>query len=662
MTNPDVSPPFGLRLGIDGAPTTITVPTGPRATTVEFCVFDSVAPNASETRVPLTNRLGTTWWETVPNALVVDGTPYGIRVSGDGHNEAKLLQDPWALAFSGSVDWRSKPGVHAAPGLADTAALTLRSVAVDGRFDWGADIRPNTAWTDTVIYEVHVKGATMTHPEIPETLRGTYAGFCHPAFVAHLVDLGVTAVELLPIHQNVPEERLALLGLTNYWGYNTLGFFAPHNAYSSVDGGSALVRECKGMVKLLHEAGIEVILDVVYNHTCEAGPDGPMLSFRGLDPQGWYRAHDTTGCGNSVDSTQPLALTLIMDSLRYWVQEFHVDGFRFDLATTLGRGRDGRFDAQGVFLNAVAQDPVLSQVKLIAEAWDVGPGGYQVGSFPAPWAEWNDRYRDLVRDHWHNEPRPLGAFARRITGNPDLFAAFGRRPWSSINFVTAHDGFCLRDLVSYDDKHNEENGEGNRDGSNDNRSWNHGSEGATDDPVILAGRRRTQRNLLATLLLSQGTPMLLGGDELGRTQHGNNNAYCLDNETSWFDWSTADSSLTAFLRELTALRRSSEVFRQRDWLAEHDAQWFAPSGELMTTEQWDDPEGCGLQLLLLGSSGDRDRLVILHEGDESEEFTLPEGEWHALLTTALPDDPELKMIDGVFAPEYPCVAVFARGE
>ncbi len=660
MTNPDVSPPFGLRLGLEGHPSTISVPTGPRATAVDLCLFDSDAPNAVETRIPLTNRLGTTWWEVLPAGLVTDGTHYGIRVTGDGHNEAKLLQDPWALAFAGTVDWLSKPGVHASPDHVDTAPFTMRSMAVDGRFDWGADVRPRTAWTDTVIYEVHVKGATKTHPDVPEALRGTYAGFCHPAFLAHLVDLGVTAVELLPIHQNVSEERLAHLGLTNYWGYNTLGFLAPHDAYGSAGSGSALVRECKGMVKLLHEAGIEVILDVVYNHTCEGERGGPVLAFRGLDPQGWYRPNDTTGCGNSIDSTKPPALTLILDSLRYWVEEFHVDGFRFDLATTLGRGRDGQFDAQGTFINAVAQDPVLSKVKLIAEAWDVGPGGYQVGSFPPPWAEWNDRYRDLVRDHWHNKQRPLGAFARRITGNPDVFSAFGRRPWSSVNFITAHDGFCLRDLVAHDTKRNHQNGEGNRDGSSDNRSWNHGVEGETDDPVIVAARQRTQRNLLATLMLSQGTPMLLGGDELGRTQNGNNNAFCIDNETSWFDWSNVDSSLTGFVRELTTLRRSSEVFRQADWLAENDAQWFSPSGEPMTIKQWDDPNGCGLQLLLLGSSHDGDRLVILHECHELEPFTLPKGEWNVVLTTALPDDPGQGIIDGVFCPEYPCVAVFTR--
>ncbi len=660
MTNPDVSPPFGLRLGVEGSPTTFAVPTGPHATSVELCLFATDAPTATETRIPLTNRLGAAWWEVLQPGLVTDGTRYGVRVSGDGHNRAKLLADPWARAYSGSVDWRSNPGVHASRDPRDNAGFTMRGVAVDDRFDWGADVRPNTAWTDTVIYEVHVKGATKTHPDVPAELQGTYAGFCHPAFVAHLVDLGVTAVELLPIHQIVPEERLAWLGLTNYWGYNTLGFLAPHNGYGSAGSGSALVRECKGMIKLLHEAGIEVILDVVYNHTCEAGPGGPMLAYRGLDPLGWYRPHDTTGCGNSVDTTQQLALTLIMDSLRYWVEEFHVDGFRFDLATTLGRGRDGHFDAQGTFINSVAQDPVLSKVKLIAEAWDLGPGGYQVGSFPAPWAEWNDRYRDLVRDHWHNEPRPLGAFARRMTGNPDLFAAFGRRPWSSINFITAHDGFCLRDLVTYDTKHNADNGEGNRDGSNDNRSWNHGVEGETDDPPIVAARQRTQRNLLATLMLSQGTPMLLGGDELGRTQNGNNNAYCLDNGTSWFDWSAVDLALTEFVRELTALRRSSAVFRQRNWLAEDDAQWFSPSGEPMTTPQWDDPEGCGLQLLLLGSSDEQDRLIVLHEGDEPEEFTLPKGDWNTLLTTALAGDPDLEIVDGVFCPEYPCVAVFAR--
>lgn len=637
------------------------MPTGSTATRVDLCLFPSEGPEAgTELRIPLTNRLGATWWECLAPGLVSPGTRYGIRVDGRGHNPAKLLQDPWALAFDGTVDWRSIPDAHRLTSPTDTAALTMRSVAVDQSFDWGDDRSPNTPWTETVIYEVHVKGATKTHPGIPEELRGTYAGFGHPAFVKHLVRLGVTTVELLPIHQNVPEERLLELGLTNYWGYNTVGFLAPHQKYGAEPHGTALVRECKGMIKSLHEAGIEVILDVVFNHTCEAGPAGPALFLRGLDPNGWYRSFDTTGCGNSLDLTQPMALQLTLDSLRYWIEEFHADGFRFDLATTLARARTGEFDPQGVFLSAIAQDPVISRVKLIAEAWDVGDGGYQVGAFPPPWAEWNDRYRDLIRDHWHNADRPLGAVARRITGNPDLFAASHRRPWSSINFVTAHDGFSLTDLVSYSQKHNEANGEENRDGSSDNKSWNHGAEGPTDDPVIQAARYRTQRNVMATLLLSHGTPMIVGGDELGRTQRGNNNAYCQDNDLSWFDWSTIDTSMIEFTSALIALRKSSPVFRQRDWLTDDDAQWFSPDGELMTIERWEDPAGCGLQLLLLGETSDHDRLLIMHEGHEPERFILPKGDWTVLFATVLPTDPPVDVNDGIWEPAFPALAVFAR--
>lgn len=661
MTGREVAPPLGLRLGRDGGDDTFAVPTGSNAVAVELCLFPAEGPDAgTEIRIPLTNRLGAIWWEVLAPGLVSSGTRYGIRVDGRGHNSAKLLQDPWALAFDGTVDWQSVRGAHRLTDPTDTAPLTMRSVAVDQSFDWGGDRRPNIPWTQTVMYEVHVKGATKTNPAVPEELRGTYAGFCHPAFVDHLVRLGVTTVELLPIHQHVPEERLVDLGLTNYWGYNTIGFLAPHQGYGAEREGTALLRECKGMIKLLHEAGIEVILDVVYNHTCEAGPGGPALFLRGLDPNGWYRSFDTTGCGNSLDVTQPLALQLTLDSLRYWVNEFHVDGFRFDLATTLARARGGEFDPHGVFLSALAQDPVLSQVKLIAEAWDVGAGGYQVGAFPAPWAEWNDRYRDLIRDHWHNADRPLGAVARRITGNQDLFAAHSRRPWSSINLVTAHDGFTLVDLVSYNEKHNEANGEANRDGSSDNRSWNHGFEGPTDDPLLQAARRRTQRNVMATLLLSQGTPMIVGGDEIGRTQQGNNNAYCLDSEVSWFDWSTADVLMIEFVSALTRLRKSSPVLRQRDWLTDDDAQWFSPDGELMTIERWDDPAGCGLQLLLLGDVSSEDRLLILHEAHEPERFVLPEGDWTAVLSTGLPTDPPVDVTDGVWEPAFPAVAVFAR--
>jgi isoamylase len=652
----DLPPPFGLELHADGS-ATVALPLGATATGADLCLF---ADDGTESRIPLTERLGTTWWAELPVGTVGPGTRYGIRVAGVGHNRAKLLTDPWTRAIEGAVDWLTRPGVHRLVDPTDTAPYVPHSVVIDRAFDWAGDARPNTPWTDTVIYEIHVKGATKTHPGIPEDLRGTYAGFCHPVFVEHLLALGVTAVQLLPIHHHVPEERLAGLGLTNYWGYNTLGFLAPHAAYAHAAPGTDAVRECKGMIKLLHEAGIEVILDVVYNHSCEAGPGGAALSLRGLDPNGWYRPYDVTGCGNSLDLNHPYALALVMDSLRYWVQEFHVDGFRFDLAATLGRGRNGDFESTGVFLNAVAQDPVVSGVKLIAEAWDIGDGGYQVGSFPAPWAEWNDRYRDLMRDHWNNAPRPLGAVARRITGNPDLFAASGRRPWASVNLVTAHDGFCLRDLVSYNEKHNDANGENNRDGSNDNRSWNHGVEGPTDDPKINSARARTQRNLLATLLLSQGTPMLVGGDEFGRTQGGNNNAYCLDNDTSWLDWSTVDQSLLEFVRTLINVRATSEVFRQREWLTDSGAEWFAPDGSAMTIERWDDPEGCGLQLLLRGTTSADDRLVVLHEWITSECFTLPDGDWTQLLTTTLPEDSPITIVRGVWEPQVPTLAVFAR--
>ena len=652
----DLPPPFGLTQHLDGT-VTVALPLSSPTTGVDLCLFDA---DGSERRLPFTDRLGSTWWISLAAATVPPETRYAIRATGEGHNPAKMLIDPWAKAFDGHVDWLTKPGVHRMADSTDSAPFVPRSIVVDDSFDWAGDVRPNTAWTDTVIYEVHVKGATMTHPGVPGELRGTYAGFCHPAFIAHLVGLGVTAVELLPIHHHVPEERLAGLGLTNYWGYNTLGFLAPHAAYAHAPAGSDAVRECKGMVKLLHEAGIEVILDVVYNHSCEGGTDGVALSLRGLDPHGWYRPFDTTGCGNSLDLNQPTMLSLVMDSLRYWVQEFHVDGFRFDLATTLARGRGGDFEANGVFLNAVAQDPVLATVKLIAEAWDVGDGGYQVGAFPAPWAEWNDRYRDLMRDHWNNAPRPLGAVARRITGNPDLFASSGRRPWASVNMITAHDGFCLRDLVSYNDKHNEANGENNHDGSNDNRSWNHGVEGETDEPKIRSARERTQRNLLATLFISQGTPMLVGGDELGRTQGGNNNAYCLDNPVSWIDWDNVDSGLFNFVRALITVRRTSAVLRQKEWIGDSGAQWFAPDGTEMTIARWDDPDGCGLQLLLHGKEAADDRLVVLHEWITSECFTLPAGTWTLLLSTALPDDAPVFVIDGIWEPQFPTLAIFAR--
>jgi glycogen operon protein len=573
------------------------------------------------------------------------------------------VQDPWARAFTAAVDWTSRPGAHTAHNGIDSAPFVPRGVVAGDHFapfDWGDDSRLHTAWTDSVIYEVHVKGATMLHPDIPLEQRGTYAGFAHPAFVEHLVSLGVTAVELLPIQQHIPEERLSQLGLTNYWGYNTLGFFAPHHqyAYDQTPGGA--VDECKTMIKTLHAAGIEVILDVVYNHTCEGSRGGPVLSLRGLHGEWLYRDHDTTGCGNTLDLRQPIALALVMDSLRLWVDEYRVDGFRFDLASAMGRSHHGDFDIRGLFLAAVAQDPVVSQVKLIAEPWDVGPGGYQLGGFPAPWAEWNDRYRDLIRDHWRNAPRPLGAVARRITGSPDLFSGSGRQPWASINFVTSHDGFTMTDLVSYDAKHNEDNLEHNNDGNNDNRSWNHGVEGPTDDEFVASARARTVRNLLTTLVLSAGTPMLLGGDELGRTQHGNNNAYCLDDATSWIDWPAADHRLLAFTKTLIGLRAQRATLRRSRWLTDPEALWLAPDGEPMTVDRWDDPGTIGLTLVLRGAHDESDLAIVLHEGPDSLVYALPPGVWGLTLSTDLDADASLDPVDGEVKVPARTVAVYSR--
>ena len=599
---------------------------------------------SSEVRTALTQSLAGTWWGPVP---LGPGDHYGIRVTGPDNAVQKLLVDPWARALDGPIDWRSDPAALRFASERDSAPFVPRAVVVDEAFNHGNVQRPHTNWTDTVLYEVHVKGATMQHPDVPPHLRGTYAGLAHPAFVQHLKHLGVTAVELLPIHHSIPEERLANLGLTNYWGYNTLGYFAPDQRFGTSRTSQRVlgdpldpaarashVNECKAMIRTLHEAGIEVILDVVYNHTCEAGSDGPSLSWRGLDSTGWYRSFDVTGCGNTVDATQPHALRMILDSLRYWVEEFRVDGFRFDLAPATARDQAGNFDQRSAFLLAVNADPVLADVKLIAEPWDVGAGGYQVGNFPAPWAEWNDQYRDLVRDHWRGNA-PLGAFGRRLTGGPDLFQGSGRRPWSSINFLSAHDGFTLRDLVSYNDKHNDANGESNRDGTSDNRSSNHGVEGPTDDPAVLVVRTRTVRALMATLLLSQGTPMILGGDEFGRSQYGNNNAYCQDNPISWFDWSSADRSMIDFTTSLLALRREYAAFRRDTWLSAGDAQWFAPDGSLMEGARWDDPSACGLMTILRGVGEEPDVLLLLNDAAVRQTFRLPEGCW----TLTLSSDP-----------------------
>ena len=600
----------------------------PSATGVEVCVEDAATGEAR--RVRLTERLGSTWWTSL---AVKPGDRYGIRVEGRDHDPSKLLIDPWALAIDGDVDWLSNPEALRLGSGIDSAPFVPRALVVDQRFDWGSSVRPETPWSETIIYEAHVRGATLLHPGVDAHLRGTYAGLAHPAFVAHLKKLGVTAIELLPIHHSASEERLAELGLTNYWGYNTLGYLAPHRRYASNP--RNVVDECKGMIKLLHEAGIEVILDVVYNHTCEAGPLGAALSWRGLDQRGWYRDADVTGCGNTLDLSKIGALTLTLDSLRYWVEEFRIDGFRFDLAPALGRTGSGEFSQRSTFMLAVAADPVLSSVKLIAEPWDVGPGGYQVGEFGAPWAEWNDRYRDFMRERWLGGGT-LGAFARHITGGPDLFYDSGQRPWSSVNFITAHDGFTLRDLVSYDDKHNEDNREDNRDGTSNNRSWNHGVEGPTDDQAIIASRDRTVRVMLTTLLLSLGTPMLVAGDEMGRTQNGNNNAYCQDSEISWIDWACADEELLRFTTELIAFRQSRKTLQRNTWLTPAQAEWFAPDGAPMPYERWNTTSTYGMSMLIFGADVDEpDLLLVFNDHPDPTTFTLPRFElrWRQVLTS-----------------------------
>jgi isoamylase len=561
------------------------------ADAVDVCLFDE---DGVETRVPLEVDEGYLWQGRVDG--IGDGARYGFRVHGPwdpAHgvrcNPAKLLLDPYARAISGQLNWDvSLQGED--PG--DSAPHVQRSVVWTGGFDWGEDRPPATPLEDSVIYELHVKGYTKLHRDVPPELRGTYRGLCQPKVMDHLGRLGVTAVELLPIHQFVHDGALLAQGLRNFWGYQSIGFFAPHNEYASSGDRGGQVEDFKTMVKGLHAAGLEVILDVVYNHTAEGNERGPTLCFRGLDNGAYYRLAqdptfyvDDTGTGNTVDAHQPQALRLIMDSLRYWVQEMHVDGFRFDLAATLGRGT-ADFDPHAAFLETIGQDPVLGEVKLIAEPWDVGFGGYELGDFPPGWSEWNGRYRDTVRDFWRGTDGALADFATRITGSPDLYG-HGRRPSASINLITVHDGFTLADLVSYDTKHNEANGEGNRDGSNDNRSWNCGVEGPTDDPAVLGLRGRQRRNLLTTLLLSDGVPLLLAGDELGRTQGGNNNAYCQDNEISWVDWALLGGSedLSRLIGWLTSLRARTPLPRTR-FLKRSEVVWLRPDGQEMADDDW----------------------------------------------------------------------------
>jgi isoamylase len=575
---------------------------------VELCLFD----DHRETRVDLTCGIGGIWHAYLPG--VGPGQRYGFRVHGPWAperglrcNPHKLLLDPYARGFSGNLEWHGalsayKDDPDGAMDDRDSAPYMLRSVIGQPYFDWGNDPRLQTPWNETVIYEVHVKGFTARHPDIPAELRGTYAGLAHPAAIDYLKRLGVTAVELMPVHQFTHDGHLLELGLRNYWGYNSIGYFAPHDEYASTRGPGDATAEFKQMVRSLHAAGIEVILDVVYNHTAEGNHMGPNLSFRGLDNPAYYRLvgdqpsryMDYTGTGNSLNMQHPHVLQLIMDSLRYWIEEMHVDGFRFDLASTLARELHA-VDRLSAFFDLIQQDPVVSRVKLIAEPWDVGDGGYQVGNFPALWSEWNGKYRDCVRDYWRDVPQVLGEFGYRLTGSSDLYQTSSRNPHASINFITAHDGFTLRDLVSYNEKHNEANGEQSRDGENHNRSWNCGVEGDTDDQEVLTLRARQQRNFLATLFLSQGVPMLLGGDEIGRTQKGNNNGYCQDNQVSWFDWEKADLGLLEYTRKLIALHRAHPVFRRRGWFqgqAIHDSKlrdiaWLRADGQEMDSAHWD---------------------------------------------------------------------------
>jgi glycogen operon protein len=613
--------PYPLGATYDGTGTNFSL-FSEAAERVDLCLFDG---DGNEQRVPMLEVDAFCWHVYLPRIGI--GQRYGFRVHGpwepdNGHrcNPNKLLLDPYAKAVEGVVDWDPSCfpynfGDPASRNDDDSAPHVPKAVVVSPFFDWGADRPPDVALHESVIYELHVKGFTATHPDIPELLRGTYAGLAHPAAIEHLLKLGVTAVELQPVHQFVHDAHLVERGLRNYWGYNSIGFFAPHNEYSSAGDDGSQVAEFKGMVRALHEAGIEVILDVVYNHTAEGNHMGPILSFKGIDNAAYYRLvpdkrayyYDTTGTGNSLNMAHPHSLQLIMDSLRYWVTEMHVDGFRFDLAATLAR-QFHEVDKLSAFFDLVQQDPVVGQVKLIAEPWDVGEGGYQVGNFPPMWSEWNGRYRDTVRDFWRGEPAILGEVASRLTGSSDLYQADSRRPSASINFVTAHDGFTLRDLVSYNEKHNEANGEGNNDGESYNRSWNCGVEGPTDDPDVLELRARQQRNFLATLFLSQGVPMMLYGDEVSRTQHGNNNVYCQDNATAWFDWSSIDDEMLEFTTRLIALRNEHPVFRRRRWFQGRplrgtvDIAWLKSDGTEMTEKDWTSGHATSIGLFLNGEA------------------------------------------------------------
>jgi isoamylase len=671
--------PFPLGAEWDGHGTNFSI-FSENAQGVELCLFDDAG---EETRIDITGRRALNWVCYLPG--VGPGQRYGFRVHGpyapdEGHrfNPAKLLIDPYAKAIEGTVDWEHDANIlpyvpsgdedaDLEPDDEDDSYAVPKSVVIDQGFDWEGDRPLRTPFADTIIYETHVKGFTMTHPDVREELRGTYAGLASEPALEYIKDLGVTAVELLPIHHISDESFLFERGLRNYWGYSTIGFFAPYSEYAATGRRGEQVREFKGMVKALHQAGIEVILDVVYNHTAEGNHLGPMLSFKGADNAAYYRLMpddprhymDFTGTGNSLNPVHPSVLRMIMDSLRYFVIECHIDGFRFDLASALARELYD-VDRLSAFFDTIHQDPVLSQVKLIAEPWDVGPGGYQVGNFPVLWSEWNGVYRDAMRDFWR-AAASVGEFASRLSGSADLYESDGREPFASINFITAHDGFTMRDLVSYNEKHNEANNEDNQDGTDDNRSWNMGAEGETDDAVVLALRARQQRNFLTTLFVSQGTPMLLGGDELNRSQGGNNNGWCQDSEISWYDWKQDDDrdEMHAFVQRLIRLRREHCTFRREEFLrgAEvndsglPDVWWFRADGRKMTSRDWQHGEAVlgmflnGQAILTPGPRGEEvedDSFVLLFNAhNEDRQFKLPRRRmgvrWELELTTAAPE-------------------------
>lgn len=652
---------------------------------VELCLFDE---EDHETRIEMTEQNSYVWHNYIPG--LQPGQRYGYRVYGPYNpalgqrcNPSKLLLDPYAKAIEGNIDDdpslfsydMSNPDDINAINTQDSAAHTMKSVVVNPYFDWGNDQHPNISYHDSVIYEAHVRGMTNLNQDVPPDIRGTYAGLAYPAVVDYLKKLGITAIELMPIHQFVNDSFLQQKGLSNYWGYNTIGFFAPHNAYSSVGERGQQVNEFKSMVKAYHRAGMEVILDVVYNHTAEGNHMGPTLSFKGIDNQAYYRLvdndpyhyFDTTGTGNSLLMRSPHALQLITDSLRYWVTEMHVDGFRFDLAATLAR-QFQEVDKLSAFFDIVEQDPVISRVKLIAEPWDLGSGGYQVGGFPSSWSEWNGRYRDCVRDFWRSQPSTLPEFASRLMGSSDLYEVNGRRPVASVNFVTAHDGFTLNDLVSYNEKHNDANGEGNRDGESNNRSWNCGVEGETTIRDVNELRQRQMRNMFSTLLVSQGIPMICGGDEVARTQQGNNNAYCQDNEISWTHWDLDDDrkSLLAFVSKLIHLRLDHPVLHRRRFFTGRKAgddpntipevEWFDHTGSIMDMNDWQNTHAFSMMVYLNGAdipemdyygnpTVDNDFILIFNAHYEPIQFTLPDenygSKWKLVVDTYNPDGPEL---------------------